>query len=267
MESSSQPVFSESVAALYQKYMVPMLFAPYAHVVAQRLAGSGGRFLETAAGTGVVTRQLAATSERLIVATDLSHAMLELAKTEVLAPNVEWIAADAQALPFANETFDAVVCQFGAMFFPDKPKAFGEAHRVLRAGGRFVLVLWDRLEENEFPHAVTEALRELFPDNPPEFMSDIPHGYYDQARIEADLRSGGFSDVSFETLALRSAAGSAEDAVVAFCAGTPLRNEIEARAPGQLAPTIDLVAAGLRRRFGEGPIDGKMQAFLVEACR
>jgi SAM-dependent methyltransferase len=247
--------------------MVPMQFAPYARIVAERFAGSGGCFLETAAGTGILARELAAVGERRIVATDLSPAMLDVAKAEVRVANVEWLPADAGELPFENAAFDTVVCQFGTMFFPDKRKAFGEAHRVLRAGGRFVAVLWDRLEENEIPLAVTEALAVVFPDDPPAFMRNVPHGYYDRARIESDLRSGGFRDISFETLTLRSTAGSAAEAAVALCAGTPMRNDLAARTSGDLASTIDAVTSALRRRFGTGPIEAKMQALLVEARR
>lgn len=191
--------------------------------------------------------------------------MLEVAQAEVAAANVEWRAADAGALPFAGETFDAVVCQFGAMFFPDKPKAFNEARRVLRADGRFVLAVWDRIEENEIAFAVSEAAREIFPENPPRFFANVPHGYSDRTKIEADLRDGGFREVAFEMCALRSRAASATDATIALCAGTPLRNELEARAPGRLASVIDEIAASVRPRLGEGAVDGKMQALIVEA--
>jgi SAM-dependent methyltransferase len=267
MSSSPQPVFSGSIAAIYQQYMVPMLFAPYARVLAQRFSETSGHVLETAAGTGIVTRELATISKLKIIATDLSAAMLEVARAEVPASNVEWRAADAGALPFASETFDAVVCQFGAMFFPDKPKAFGEARRVLRADGRFVLVVWDCIEENGITYAVSEAVREMFPDDPPEFFPKIPHGYSDRTQIEGDLRGGGFREFAIETLALRSPAASAADAALALCGGTPLRNELEARAPGRLATVIDDVTATLRRQFGEGAIDAKMQALVVEAQR
>ena len=263
-----QPNFSASIAATYRQYMVPMLFEPYARALARRFAGTEGHLLETAAGTGIVTRQLATISNRLkIVATDLSPAMLEVARAEVPSPNVEWLAADAGALPFANESFDAVVCQFGAMFFPDKPKAFGEAARVLRVDGRCVLAVWDRIGENEITSAVVEAVGALFPGDPPRFLSNVPHGYFQRVQIEADLRQGGFRDVTFETVALRSLAASAADAAVALCAGTPLRNELEARAPDRLASVIDDVTASLQRRFGDGPIDAKMQALFVEARR
>ena len=263
----SSPNFSEPIAALYQKYMVPMQFAPYARIVAERFADPRGDFLETAAGTGIVTRELAALPERRIVATDLSAAMLEVAKAEVPAENIEWVQADAADLPFDDDAFDAVICQFGAMFFPDKPRAFREAHRVLRGSGRFVALVWDRLEENEIPLTVTEALAVIFPDDPPTFIRNVPHGYFDRSHIESDLRDGGFRDIAFETITLPGVAGSAAEAALALCAGTPVRTELAARAAGDLESTIDAVAAALRRRFGAGPITGKMQALVIEAQR
>jgi SAM-dependent methyltransferase len=269
-DAGGPPVFSGSVAAIYQQYMVPMLFAPYAQVVAQRLAGIAvpARLLETAAGTGVVTRELAAISDQLsIVATDLSPAMLEVAKVQVPARNVEWLPADASALPFADATFDAVVCQFGVMFLPDKPKAFGEARRVLREGGRFVFTVWDRLEVNDVTHIVVEAVRDMFPDNPPDFFNRIPHGYSERANIEADLRGGGFREIGFETVELVSPAKSAADAALALCAGSPMRNELEARAPGRLTDVIEHATARLRERYGDGPISAPMRAHLVESRR
>ena len=115
-------------------------------------------------------------------------------------------------LPFADGTFDAVVCQFGVMFFPDKSKAFSEARRVLRPGGVFIFNVWDRIEENEFADTVTTALASLFPEDPPRFLARTPHGYHDRRTIERDLASGGFTaSPQIDTVAARSRAASAAD--------------------------------------------------------
>ena len=89
--------------------------------------------------------------------------MLDHAADIGTARPVEWRQADAMQLPFEDAEFDAVVCQFGAMFFPDKAKAFAEARRVLRPGGVFLFNVWDRIDENEFADMVTTALAAVFP--------------------------------------------------------------------------------------------------------
>jgi SAM-dependent methyltransferase len=171
-------------------------------------------------------------------------------------------------LPFADETFDAVVCQFGVMFFPDKVSAFAEARRVLVRGGMFIFSVWDRIEDNEFAAAATTALESLFPDDPPRFMIRVPHGYYDAAGIERDLATGGFErKAEIVTVTARSRAASVREPAIAYCEGTPLRSEIVARDPSRLGEATDVVAAALAQRFGQGMVDGKIQAHVVTVVR
>ena len=265
--SESDKVFAGSIPRLYEEYLVPLIFRPYAEDLARRLATRKlGCILEVAAGTGVVTRELASTlpENAAIVATDLNQAMLDLAAAIGTSRSVEWRAADAMQLPFADEEFDAVVCQFGVMFFPDKPQAFAEARRVLKAGGLFLFNVWDRIEENEFADAATTALASLFPADPPRFLARTPHGYHERAIIERDLRDGGFdSKPRIDTVAARSTAASPRIPALAYCQGTPLRNEIEARDPSRLDEATDLATAAIANRFGSGRVDGKIQAHVV----
>lgn len=263
----SDSVFSGSIASLYESHLVPLLFEPYAADIADRLAPRRpARVLEIAAGTGVVTRRLAAAlaPDAAIVATDLNQPMLDQAALIGTARPVEWRQADALQLPFADGTFDAVVCQFGVMFFPDRPKAFAEARRVLTSGGVFVFNVWDRIEENEFADAVTTALAALFPTDPPRFLGRTPHGYHDRSVIERDLAAGGFSaEPLVSTVAKRSRARSAREPALAYCQGTPLRTEIEQRNASLLATATDVAASAIAQRFGPGPVDGKIQAHFV----
>ena len=135
-------------------------------------------------------------------------------------------------LPFADGSFDAVVCQFGAMFFPDRKKAFSEARRVLRAGGSLLFNVWDRIEENEFADVVTTSLQTLFPEDPPRFMRRTPHGYFDTGAIRSDLADAGFTRTAdIVTLAARSRADSPRVPAIAYCQGTPLQNEIAGPRP------------------------------------
>jgi len=259
-------VFSGSIAQLYEKHLVPLIFEPYAADLAERLrARRVSRVLEIAAGTGVVTRALARSlpASTSIVATDLNQAMLDQAAAIGTARPVEWRQADAMRLPFDEASFDAVVCQFGVMFFPDKPKAFAEARRVLKPGGVYLFNVWDRIEDNEFADVVTQALAQMFPADPPRFMARTPHGYHDGNAIRRDLAAGGFGAPRIDTKAARSRAESPRIPAIAYCQGTPLRSEIEARGASRLGEATDLAAGEIAARFGRGSVDGKIQAHIV----
>jgi ubiquinone/menaquinone biosynthesis C-methylase UbiE len=268
--TSSDTVFAGSIPALYDRYMGPMIFAPYAEDTARRLAGlREGRLLETAAGTGIVTRALARTlpAAVAITATDLNQAMIDHAAAQDGVARVAWRHADALKLPFDDGAFDAVVCQFGAMFFPDRIAAYAEARRVLTPDGTFVVSLWDRIEENEFAAVVTDAVAALFPADPPQFLSRTPHGHHDTERVGDELAAAGFGRVEVASIERRSRASSPRDPAVGYCQGTPLRNEIEARAADRLAEVTDIAAAALAARFGGGAVDGKIRAHIFTARR
>jgi ubiquinone/menaquinone biosynthesis C-methylase UbiE len=268
--AESDKVFAGSIPEIYERYFVPLIFEPYAADLARRLQGAKAeRVLEIAAGTGVVTRAIAARlpSTARITATDLNEPMLNHAKTKLADPRVTWKVADAQTLPFDDQTFDAVVCQFGAMFFPDKVKAYKEARRMLKPGGRYFFNVWDRISDNEFADVVTQTLAEMFPSDPPLFMARTPHGHHDIARIRADLEAAGFSDISTEAKDERSKAPSARDVGVAYCEGSPLRNEIEARDKARLQEATARATDAIARRFGPGPVDGRIRAIIVTAVK
>jgi SAM-dependent methyltransferase len=259
--------FAGSIPSIYDRCLGPLIFEPYAEDMARRVAEDAPRsVLETAAGTGIVTVALArALPTAAITATDLNQSMLDLAASKRHASSVTFRQADAQALPFEDGSFDAVVCQFGVMFFQDKPKAYREARRVLRPGGRFLLNVWDRIEENAFAHVVAQTIQAAFPDDPPQFMERTPHGYFDTGRIEADLRAAGFGEVATEAVDLQSRAPSAREPAVGFCQGTPMRSEIEARDASRLDALTDAAAAAIAQRFGNGPVAGNIRAFVIVA--
>jgi SAM-dependent methyltransferase len=263
-------LFAGSIPEFYERYLGPLIFAPYAADLAARVARlAPKRLLETAAGTGIATRALAQALPETasIVATDLNQAMIDFAAAKTRARNVSWRQADALSLPFEDSAFDAVVCQFGVMFFPDKRAGYREALRVLAPGGRFLFNVWDRIEENEVPRIVTEAVAALFPNDPPRFLARTPHGHHDIAVIRGDLAVAGFGSIEIETVAKRSRAPSHRDPALGFCQGTPLRNEIEARDPARLAEAAEAAAAALAARLGPGPIDAKIQAHVIAAAR
>ncbi len=261
--------FSGSVPASYDELMVPLLFRPYAEELARRAQRLGPkRILETAAGTGAVTQALhQSLPDADIVATDLNPPMLEVASRRVRSPKVKFEQADAQALPFEAGSFDLVVCQFGAMFFPDKVLGHSEARRVLRDGGAYLLAIWDRIERNPMSETAQQALIDLFPDDPPLFMQEGPFGYHDREAIERDLRGAGFADVTIETVELTSRAPSSEDAARALCYGTPMGVEVEDRAPGTLERAFERVKAGLARFDGPDGSSAPMSTHIVTATK
>ncbi len=265
--AEADKLFAGSIPEIYDRHLGPLIFEPYARDLAGRMAGTGGLIVETAAGTGVLTRALveAVAPDATVTATDLNQPMLDHAAQQLVAPRLSWRQADALRLPFEDGDVDVVVCQFGAMFFPDKVAGYREARRVLRPGGRFLFSVWDRLEENEITAAVHEAVADLFPDDPPSFLARAPHGYHDAARIREDLRAAGFEHVALETVTFRGRAPSAADPAIGFCQGCPLRHEIEGRDAGRLDEVTGLVTGEVARRFGRGPIEGRLQAHVITA--
>lgn len=270
MAEPDRVLFAGSIPQAYDALMVPMLFDAFAgHTAALVAAGGPRAVLETAAGSGAVTRALApllGEGARYVV-TDLSPAMVAHAQARQ-GPDarIEWRQADALALPFDDAAFDAVCCQFGAMFFPDRVAGYRETRRVLRPGGRFVFTVWDRIEDNAFADAATRALATVFPDDPPRFLARLPHGYHDLAQIREDLRQAGFTQVDAQTREAQSRAPSARDVAVALCHGSPLRGEIEARDAGRLPQAVERVAEAIAQRHGSGPVAGKMQAHVIVAA-
>ena len=269
--SSSDEIFAGSIPDIYDEYLVPMIFENYAEILASRATARTPRdLLETAAGSGVVTRAVARRLEpaaRLVV-TDLNQPMLDRAvRMQGADARISWAQADAQNLPFADESFDVVLCQFGAMFYPDRVKGYAEARRVMRRGGRFLFNIWDRIETNEFADAVTRAVGELFPQDPPLFLARTPHGHGDVGIIRADLAAAGFDAISIDTTTGISRAPSARHAAIAYCQGTPLRNEIEARDPSGLERVTEHAAQAIARRWGAGPVEAKIQAHVIEAVK
>lgn len=271
MAAASDRVFAGSIPKIYDAHMVPMIFAPYAEDLARRVAAADpSAVLEIAAGTGVVTRALAPklSPNASYTVTDLNQPMLDhAAAAQGVDPRIAWRTADALVLPFEDASFDAVVCQFGVMFYPDRVEGYREARRVLKPGGQFFFNVWDRIAENEFAETVTEALAACFPDNPPRLMTRTPHGYFDVAVIRADLRQAGFEDLDIETKRETSRAASPRDAAFAYCQGTPLRGEIEAFGADKLQPATDHAASAIAARFGTGAVAGKIQAHVITARR
>ncbi|HEY8592921.1 MAG TPA: methyltransferase domain-containing protein [Sphingomicrobium sp.] len=261
--TSTDAAFAGSIPAIYDRDLGPWLFEGYAREVARRAkALAPRRVLETAAGTGIVTQALAeALPQAEIVATDLNEAMLKVLQARVATVAAQ--AADAQDLPFEDASFDLVICQFGVMFFPDRVKGNGEARRVLRDGGRYIAAIWDSLDTAEPAVRIARTASDAFPDDPPSFLSRVPWGYSDKARIESDMRAAGFESVKIETVQV-SGTLDAKAAANGLCQGSPLRSEIEARDASRLQEITDAATRAL------ADLDGKpttLSAHIVTATR
>jgi ubiquinone/menaquinone biosynthesis C-methylase UbiE len=269
MVATVDKVFAGSIPEMYERLMVPLIFEPYARDLAARLAKiRPANVLETAAGTGVVTRALASAlpAETRLTVTDLNQPMLDHAKGRQPADSrIAWKQADALALPFEDRSFDAVACQFGAMFFPDKVQGYREARRVLKPGGHFFFSVWDRIEENDFADVITQELAAVFPDDPPRFLARTPHGYHHEKQIREEVKAAGFTNISIDAVDARSKAPSPRDPAIAYCQGTPLRSEIEARGAPGLQEATNRAADAMARKFGTGAVDGRIRALVISA--
>lgn len=262
--------FGSDMARFYQDNMVPMVFEPYANHMAIRAAMTKPmELLEVAAGTGVVTRHLAQFLPGFtnIVATDISEAMLNVARY-MGAARTRWMVADAMALPFPDQAFDTVICQFGMMFFSNRPKAMEEMLRVLRPGGTLIFSVWAAMASNEFVSVVNSAVSELFPGEPMRFFNDVPHGYHDKATIARELREAGFTGAAiFEQIDAASIAPSPRHVAVAYCNGTPMSAEINARDPEMMDEAVDRAEAAIAARFGSRIVTGKTLGHFVSVTR
>jgi SAM-dependent methyltransferase len=253
----------ESMPEIYDRYLGPVIFAPWARLVAAEVATlAPRRVLELAAGTGILTAALvSALPDAAITATDLNPAMVAFGSSRV--DGASWRAADAEHLELPDDCFDAVACQFGVMFFPDRPAAFAEARRVLAPDGQIVFTTWDRVETSTFIAVLAESLPTVLGDDVPTFLTRVPHGYHDIEQIQADLAAGGLMAVRIRRHVPTETATSVADVARGFCYGTPLRFELERR--GALDELAEVIGAEVSARLGTGPVVGELAGFLVTA--
>lgn len=263
--TSTDVAFAGSIPAIYDGYLRALLFEPYAQdLVTRAVSFRPARVLETAAGTGIVTTLLvAALAEAEVIVTDLNQEMIDVAASKITSPRAKFTTADAQSLPFADESFDLVVCQFGMMFLPDRAAGYSEAKRVLKTGGHLLFNVWDRLDRNPATQVATDAVCGMFIADPPRFFHRVPFGYHEADVIVDEVRTAGFAEVTLKTVSNVGRAQSPKEAAIGLCQGTPLRKEIEAR--GDLEAATSAAAEALEAEFGSGPIETPMSAHVVSA--
>ncbi|HEV2803801.1 MAG TPA: methyltransferase domain-containing protein [Chthoniobacterales bacterium] len=262
--------FAGSIPAAYDRYLGPLFFQPYADDLAARLhLAPRSSVLELACGTGIVTRVL---RDRLppgarLVATDLNEPMMQIAAAKFTGNDaIEWKEADATKLPFGDGSFDAVVCQFGFMFFPDKASSAREAFRVLKPGGVFLFNVWGSLEENSLGQIPHETIGRFFEKDPPAFYQ-VPFGYHDRDEIRHLLENAGFADIRVDVVDKASGITRAEDAATGLVQGTPMSAAIAERDASLLPAITAGVAGALTKHFGGSTFRAPMRAIVVEARR
>lgn len=267
MNAAPRPYAGGSIPENYERHLVPLLFADFADELAGRVkVPDGAAVLELACGTGVLTRALMTElpADAHLTVTDLAEPMVGMAKAlSGQRPETEFRQADATDLPFDDDSFDLVICQFSLMLLPDPLEGMAEAARVLRPGGEFVFNVWDRLDRNGFSKAVHDAMGELFPEDPPRFL-DAPYAYHDLSHIVEDLEEAGFTCIRIEVQPRMSWASGPEQVAAGLVAGSPLANQVLERS-GSLDDAIAAAERAVRREFGSGLIGAPMQALEFSA--
>jgi ubiquinone/menaquinone biosynthesis C-methylase UbiE len=269
MKRDPNTVFEGSIPENYDRYLGPVLFEPFAQDIIARLRGERPEsVLETASGTGILTRWLrdSLPPPVRIVATDLNPGMLAFAQAKFRpAENVQWLEADASALPFSDGSFDAVVCQFGLMFVPDKEAAIREAYRVLRPSGLFLFNVWDSMEHNPFARIAHKTIASFFDRNPPDFY-ELPFSLYDTDLISSLLLRAGFKAIENSLVTLPCRSSSAAEFATGLVRGNPVANAVQERG-GNVDDVATAVREEIARRLGAAPVESTMQAFIWRAAR
>jgi len=260
--------FSGTIAKVYDEVQGPVYFEPYAIETAIRVAKLNPQnVLETACGTGRVTNHLhkVLSPHASLTATDISTDMMAIAKKKLSSEkNLSWLEADALQLPFADSTFDVVVCQFGIMFFPDKKKGLNEAFRVLKNGGTFLATTWSKLELNEIAAAGRNILKEFFDNDPPRTMN-VAFSMHNKTEIKDLFSESGFTNVQIEMVVKTSVSESAEELASALIEGSTIREFIIQKDASALPMLKQKTESAIIANCGNHPVKGKMEAIYIAA--
>jgi ubiquinone/menaquinone biosynthesis C-methylase UbiE len=258
--------FAGTIPENYDRYLGPFLFEPYALDLVSRLHyNKYPHILEIACGTGRVTNHLAnSVKHDTLTATDLNPDMIKIAKTRVTNGSIKWMAADALDLPFADASFDLVVCQFGIMFFPDKEKGLKEAFRVLKPGAKLIFNTWDKIENNPPIHTGSSIIESYFGDNPPVFYK-IPFSMHDEKEMLSLVSGAGFRKIKISLVEKEGISASASGLATGMVEGNPVYLALNERDPSLIEPIKEHVRKELAKKYGEEQLKSKLHAWVCEA--
>jgi ubiquinone/menaquinone biosynthesis C-methylase UbiE len=259
--------FAGTVTLNYDQYLGPMNFEPFAVDLASRVKKNTQNILEIACGTGRLTRQLrkALPLPIQITATDLSTDMLDFAQSKIMDSGINFLQANAQELPFDNNSFDVIVCQFGYMFATDKPKAFSEAFRVLKKNGLILFNTWDKLENNKIRVTMRKILDKFFKQEM-DFL-DVPFSMCNPEETSELLRNAGFSNIEYSLVTLEGISPTALDAAKGLIKGNPIYKEILAKDKNAPEKLIAIAEKEIARLYGNYPTKCELNAWVTAAIK
>jgi ubiquinone/menaquinone biosynthesis C-methylase UbiE len=257
--------FSGDDASNYETWLGPILFEP-SSLEFMKYIGTKDlhHVLEISAGTGRLTRHLRdyfpfATS---IVASDISPDMLEIAKENLKSLPIEFQTADAQNLPFDDNSFDLVVWQYGLMFLPDKQKGVSEAFRVLKPEGRLILSTWDSIENIPLLRIVFNETIIPFFEGEDTARYSTPFSLYDPAKLNEFLTTAGLKNKKIIPVEFGSRSTSPKEIVNAFLLKHPLGREVANKERGALQMLAKQMEQRLSDRFGKIDLRFKLKALI-----
>ena len=258
--------YKDAIPSKYERYLGPYLYEPYAIYTKGLIKGSPQFVLELAAGTGRATKHIAEKIgiEGKLIATDINPGMLNLAMKQINSNNVEFLEADTQNLPFPDNSFDCVICQFGFMFLPDRQKGFNEALRVLKPGGQFISVTWDKAENNETLHISQQTVKSHLKNDPPSFYAR-PYSMHNPDELLNHLTTAGFSNTKIEKVTLIGGCPKAMDAAIGFVEGNSIIHEILKDGNELLQIIKDEIVKKIHSKIGPDPIKSNLNAWVCEA--
>jgi ubiquinone/menaquinone biosynthesis C-methylase UbiE len=267
--SEHKNAFDNTIPGVYERYLGPYLYEPFALFTTERIQPGAKQVLEVGAGTGRLTRHLVQKigSDARLTAIDINPAMLAIAEQLVREPNLEFQVADAQSLPFPDASFDIVVCQFSLMFLPDKQKGFQEAWRVLRPGGQFLFLTWDKAEHNRTLHISQQTLLELLKAPPPPFFGRAYSSMNDPEVLRMYAETAGFTQTTIEKVTLIGQSPSAMDAAIGFVEGNAMIHEILKEGPEFLGRIKEAIVKRIHEEVSKDPVHSELNAWLGESYK
>lgn len=263
--SGNAAEFIGDIPTHYDVGLGPNLFVDYAdRLTGACCDGAPTQVIEVAAGTGIVSRKLRdrLPAEASLLVTDLNPPMLDVARGKFVdGENVEFAVANAMELPFDDAEFDLMACQFGVMFFPDKPAAFREAARVLKPGGRFVFNVFSAMQENPYSQIAYAVPAQFFTGEPPGFYK-VPFHYGIPEKVRADLSTAGWREVSHETIRFKKTIANPEGFARGLVYGNPLIDEIRHRGGVDPETVTNAVLRALNVTFGPTDMTMPLEATM-----